>query len=236
MYRRSAAYYDVLYDAIGKDYRAEAAAVLDRVRAVRGEAPATLLDVACGTGRHLEHFAATARCAGVDVEPRLLAIARRRCPDVRLVHADMAEFSLGEQFDAVTCLFSSIGYVRTVRALRRAVACMARHLLPGGVLVVEPWFGPEQWQEGRVDVVEAEIDGGEVVRMMQARRHGDRSVLDAHYLVAQFAGISHFTERHELGLFRLSEYVDAFEAAGLRATTEDEGLTGRGLVLGARPA
>ncbi len=46
-------------------------------------------------------------------------------------------------------------------------------------------------------------------------------------------GISHLTERHELGSFRLEDCVEAC-AAGLVTATEDDGLTGRGLVLGLR--
>jgi SAM-dependent methyltransferase len=172
MFSRSAVFYDAIYDAVGKDYESEAAAVLERIEAVAGRAPTTLLDVACGTGRHLEFFAATARCAGLDVEPELLAVARRRCPGVRFVEGDMTDFDLAERFDTVTCLFSSIGYVRTLPALRRAVTCMAAHLGDDGVLVVEPWFGPEQWQPGRVDVVEADVEGDRIVRMMRAAGRG----------------------------------------------------------------
>jgi SAM-dependent methyltransferase len=153
----------------------------------------------------------------------------------------MVDFDLGEQFDAVTCLFSSIGYTRTLCALRCAVACMARHLGAGGVLVVEPCFGPEQWEDGHLSVTVVDAAPGtdadrasKVVRMMRARREGDISVLDTHYLVAPAGGISHLTERHELGLFRLEDYADAFEAVGLVATTENDGLTGRVLVLGIR--
>jgi len=54
MYARSARYYDAIYSF--KDYAAEAAAVSARILAHRPDA-ATLLDVACGTGAHLVHFA-----------------------------------------------------------------------------------------------------------------------------------------------------------------------------------
>jgi SAM-dependent methyltransferase len=54
--------------------------------------------------------------------------------------ADPADFNLGLTFDAVVCLFSAIGYVVTVKRLHSALAAMARHLRPGGVLLVEPWL------------------------------------------------------------------------------------------------
>ena len=52
---------------------------------------ASLLDVACGTGRHLAHFSQELECWGTDIDEGLLAIARDRCPTVHFEVADMVE-------------------------------------------------------------------------------------------------------------------------------------------------
>jgi hypothetical protein len=54
--------------------------------------------------------------------------------------ADLVEFELRRQFDAVVCLGSSIGYVETMDRLPQAIGTLARHSMPGGVIVIEPWF------------------------------------------------------------------------------------------------
>jgi ubiquinone/menaquinone biosynthesis C-methylase UbiE len=114
-----------------------------------------LLDVACGTGRHLEFLSTSMQCVGVDIEPALLVIAQRRCPTVTFAPADMRALDLGRTFDVVTCLFSSIGYMATAEDLHQSIRSMSSHLRPGGLLIIEPWFHPETWTAGRTQVAPA---------------------------------------------------------------------------------
>jgi SAM-dependent methyltransferase len=225
--------YDAFYDALDKDYEEEAAIVLEHVGARRPDAR-TLLDVACGTGRHLEVFARTMRCTGVDLDADMVTVARRRCGRrVRLHQGDMRTLDLGRRFDVVTCLFSSVAYMRTVAALRQAVAAMARHLAPGGVLVVEPWYTHETWEDGHLAVLTVDEPDRKAARVSVASRRGDMSALDFDIVVATAAGTEHVHERHELRLFRIDQYVDAFAAAGLvDVEVDDDGLYGLGLVVG----
>src|SRR5215831_7656571 len=106
MFDRTAHVYDLLYSF--KDYEAEARDLVTLIRDRNPEA-GSLLDVACGTGRHLELLQASfPDVAGVDLDAGLLDVARGRLPDVVLTQADMRTFDLGRTFDAVTCLFSSV--------------------------------------------------------------------------------------------------------------------------------
>ena len=216
---------------LGKSYAAEANFVASLVPGAR-----TLLDVACGTGKHLEHLQAGFECAGLELDEAMLAIARTRCPTLPLVQGDMVDFDLGRQFDAVVCLFSSIGYMQTEERLRRAVASMAAHVAPGGTLLVEPWLRPDTFTDGHLSTLAAESADLKVVRMARATREGGCSHFVFHYLVGSAAGVEHLVETHVMGLFTWDQYRGAFEAAGL-ATEIDEtgGPMGRGLVTGVLP-
>ena len=197
--------------------------------------PRTLLDVACGTGRHLQAFAeAGLDCTGLDIHEGMLRVAAERCGrDTRLEQGDMTTFDLGRRFDVVTCLFSSIAYSPTVAAMRTAVRRMVAHLeQPGGVLVVEPWFVPEDWENGYLAVLTVDEDDRKAARISRSSRRGDMSILDFDYLIADAGGTRHVEERHELRLFRWDQYIDAFERAGLVVETDDYGLFGRGLLVG----
>jgi SAM-dependent methyltransferase len=233
VFSQSARIYDAVYS--WKDYTGEAERVHELVQA-RKPGAATLLDVACGTGAHLAELRRWYRCEGLDLDPDLLAVARERLPDLPLHQADMRDFDLGRRFDAVTCLFSSIGYLLTVDALEAAVAAMARHLEPGGVLVVEPWLSPEAVTVPHVGAVFVDEPELKIARVNTIEVDGRTSSFDFHYVVGTPAGVEHFVEHHELGLFTHEEQLAAFRAAGLEVEHDEEGLMGRGLYIGLKPA
>jgi SAM-dependent methyltransferase len=228
VFSRSARLYDAVYSSI-RDYPREAAE-LDRLIQERRPGARTLLDVACGTGAHLEHLTGY-EVEGLDLDPEMLAVARERLPNVRFHQGDMAAFDLGKRFDAVVCMFSSIGYVKTEDRLHSAIASMARHLAPGGLLVVEPWLTPEAWVDGHVSGAFVDEPELKIARMGLPQREGTVSVLDLEYLVATPHGVERFSERHELGLFTVEQYLEAFRAAALEADHDPEGPMGRGLYI-----
>jgi ubiquinone/menaquinone biosynthesis C-methylase UbiE len=229
LFSRSARIYDAIYASI-RDYPREAAQ-LDALIQERRPGGRTLLDVACGTGAHLEHLTDRYEVEGLDLEAEMLAVARERLPDVKFHQGDMTSFDLGKRFDAVVCMFSSIGYVRTEERLHNAIAAMARHLEPGGVLVVEPWLTPEVWLDRHLGAVFVDEPELKIARMNVAGRDGNMSVLEFEYLIGTPDGLERFSERHELGLFTVEQYVEAFRAADLNAEHEPEGPMGRGLYV-----
>jgi SAM-dependent methyltransferase len=233
-YTRSAEFYNVLH--AGKPYADEAAAVHAHIRAHLRSGGNALLDVGCGTGNHAAHLREHYQVDGLDLDEGLLRVARERNPDAVFHQGDMTRFDLGRRFDALVCLFSAIGYVRTEKALRRTIANFARHLEPGGVAVVEPWLSPEAFRPGmpRLDV--AESSGLKVARMGRADWEGDLSVIVYVYMVGRPDGIEHWEDRHLLGLFTHQQMLDAFAAAGLEIVEYDpHGLLGRGLYVARRP-
>jgi SAM-dependent methyltransferase len=230
VFTRSADIYDAVYSF--KDYAAEAERVHELIQA-RTPGASTLLDVACGTGKHLEQLARWYEVEGLDLNVEFVTIARDRLGDGANIHlADMTSFDLARGFDAVTCLFSSIGYVGTEERLDAAVAAMARHLRPGGTLVVEPWVTPESWVVGRPHLLTVDEPELKIARANVSGRDGDLAILAFEYLVATPEGTSHFTERHEAALFTDAQYRQAFARAGLSVELDEHGLIGRGLYLG----
>jgi ubiquinone/menaquinone biosynthesis C-methylase UbiE len=233
MYIKSEAFYDAIYGTM-KDYEKEAQQIHAVIQQYKQSLGNALLDVACGTGAHLASLQRDYVVEGLDLDEKMLAIARRRNPGGAFLHADMADFDLGHTFDVVMCLFSSIGYTKTVLRMRQALQTMRRHLKPGGVLLIEPWLSPEMYKIGHLAATFVNQPDLKIARMNKAELEGRLSIMNFHYLVAAPAGIEHFTELHELGLFSHEEYLDAFRASALEVVhdPDPEKLTGRGLYIG----
>ncbi|MGC5053293.1 class I SAM-dependent methyltransferase [Micromonospora sp. DT48] len=231
-----AAVYEAAYRSRGKSWQAEATDVADRILAVRPGAT-RLLDVGCGTGAHLETFASRfAHVEGVDFAPAMLNVARRRLPEVTLHAGDMRALRLGATFDAVTCLFTAINFLGTVAEMRAAVTAMARHLAPGGVLVVEPWWFPERFIDGHLGGDLVREPDRVVARVSRSTRQGRLTRMEERWLVGDAYGIHEFSQVGRLAMFTRDEYLEAFAAAGCEGTYVSGWLTGRGLFVATRTA
>ncbi|MBF6329808.1 class I SAM-dependent methyltransferase [Nocardia transvalensis] len=226
--------YEATYRARGKDWAREAAEVTDRIRA-RLPRASSLLDVACGTGAHLETFAARFdHVEGLEIAAAMRERAVRRLPGVPVHAGDMRDFDLGRSFDAITCLYTAIAYLGTLAEMREAVGTMARHLALRGVLVVEPWWTPDRFIDGYVGGDLVRVEDRVVARVSHTTGQGRTARMVVQWVVGEPSGVRRFTAVECFTMFTVKEYVAAFEAAGCQVEFEPEGLSGYGLFVATR--
>jgi SAM-dependent methyltransferase len=235
MFSASAELYDLIYSGF-KDYPAEAAELSATIRRLHPSAR-TILDVACGTAEHARLLAEQYgfEVDGLDLEPGFVRIAREKLTRGSVFEADMTSFALGKRYDVIMCLFSAIGYVKTLDHVQRALDRFRAHVADDGLVLVEPWFAPGVLTDGRVSVKTAESPDVTVVRMTRITVDDRLSRLEFEYMIGRSSGIERASELHELGLFTTEEMMECFERAGLNATHDPKGPSNRGLFV-ARPA
>jgi SAM-dependent methyltransferase len=233
MFTASAQYYDLIYSTL-RDYAADTAQISTLLRQTNPQCR-TILDVACGTGEHARLLAAEGfDVDGLDLDPSFINIARGKHPSGRFFEADMSDFNLSRRYDVVLCLFSSIGYLKTLDRVKQAFRCFRHHLATGGVVIVEPWFLPGVLDPARVVRQTAEANGISVSRVSRVEIEGTLSRITFDYEITDATGTRHENEVHELGLFTPAELLRTFEDAGLQADYDPKGLADRGLYV-ARP-
>lgn len=109
--------------------------------------PASLLELGSGVGHHAANLPADLDLVLVDRSAAMLEQSRISNPDRRHVQADMRTLDLGRRFDAVL-LHDAVMYLLEPEDLRAALDAAARHLRPGGALLVVPDVVRETFEEG----------------------------------------------------------------------------------------
>ena len=232
LYRELARYYDLIYSF--KDYRKEVVRIKALISIYKKSEGKDLLDVACGTGHHLNYLKEEFSCMGVDISNEILKIARNNVKGVVFKQADMMTLNLGREFDVITCLFSSIGYLKTYANLRKTVRNFSKHLKKGGIVLIEPWFTKSTYIPGYPHMDTYSSKELKIARLNVSELRGSLSVMDMHYLVAEKnKDVKHFVDRHELGLFEIQRTLAFLKETGFQAKFLKSGLMrDRGLFVG----
>jgi ubiquinone/menaquinone biosynthesis C-methylase UbiE len=139
-----------------------------------------MLDVACGSGvvarTAAERVAPDGKVTGVDLNPAMLAVARRVAPDIDWRQGDAVALPFGERaFDVVTCQAAIFFFLDPTAALSE----MARVTRPGGRVAVQAFSAlPAQSAYGPwVDMV-ARHAGPDAVELLGTYwAHGDAEVM-----------------------------------------------------------
>ncbi len=232
MYDKFAEIYDLIYSFL--DYDKSVGMLKNLIENHKLSSGNKLLDIGCGTGKHINFFKNDFSCTGVDISKKMLDHAKEKISDVRFIQADMINMDLKEKFDIITCLFSSIGYVKTLENLRKTIITFANHLKQGGIVIIEPWLTPSIFTPGLPSMETYEDDNIKIARLNVSKVEGIISSFVMHFLIAKRnQDVTYFKETHELGLFETEQTKNFMKEAGLETIYLEEGLeVQRGLFIG----
>lgn len=126
----------------------------------------SVLDLACGPGRHLIGFAGLdLEVTGVDLSGYLLNraanIIDQQGLSANLVHSDLLSYQPQQKFDLITNLFTSFGYYADQADNQKVLKNAYQWLNPGGTLIIDT-FGKEQVAHAIEPVHCTEYDNGDV--------------------------------------------------------------------------
>ena len=232
IYKDFAHYYDLIYSR--KNYKKEAATIKRLILRYQKSKGKDLLEVACGTGGHVQYLKNDFDVLATDINARMLGVARKNVKGVTFKQADMVNLNLGKEFDVIVCLFSSIGYVKTYPNLKKTLRNFSCHLKRGGVAIIEPWFTKSTYEAGSPHLTTYGNDDTKIARACVSKMCGGISVMDMHYLVAERNNnVKHFVDRHELAMFEPEKVLRFMKIAGLQAKFLKNGLLkDRGIYIG----
>lgn len=200
-------YYTLLYGHRDQhDAQHWVTAILQRLQLRPGQA---LLDLGCGRGRHAAGFArAGVDVTGIDLSEASIREARAFVPQAHFFVHDMREPFATGRFDAVVCLFTSLGYSGSREDDQRALDNAALALRPGGWLVLDLLNGAYVrhalvgmeclFEKGVRFTIDRCVEGDDIVKRIDVDDHGE---------------VHHFTER--VHAWSATEVLGLVKHAGL---------------------
>lgn len=227
-------YYDLLYK--DKDYNGETAYV-DKLLQRYGNAPGSILELGCGTGKHALLLSQKGyTVTGIDQSEEMLkkACARKNeYPDVKceFYTGDVRNVRLDKQFDAVISLFHVISYQTSNEDLLDAFKTAAVHLKSGGTFIFDFWYGPAVLTDRPVvRVKKLEDECIKVTRIAEPVMHYNECIVDVNYTVTikekETADTDELTETHRMRYLFLPEVALFLKQAGLHLEHAEEWVSG----------
>jgi SAM-dependent methyltransferase len=200
---RHAELYDIFYG--DKPYADEAAFVHGCLQQYGIGPTHRLLELACGTGSHafaLEKFGY--KIVATDYSEDMLACARGKVAEVitsvSFLWQDMRALDVAEKpFDAVICLFDSIGYVETNEELVKVLEGVRRHLRSDGLFVFEFWHAAAMLRSfDPVRVRRWRIPDGELLRISETELQYAEQLARVTYTIYELRHDGTYTSLREM--------------------------------------
>jgi SAM-dependent methyltransferase len=219
VFEQYAQFYDLYYAE--KNYSEEVDFVLELASRF-GMQPKSVLDMGCGSGRHLFELAKRGVMGyGFDRSAEMLKLARERLAllGIEVREGDLGSFRDGQRYDLVLAMFAVMGYLTSNEDLLSGFRTARAHLEPGGLFVFDGWFGPAVLAQKPENRVHEYSPGGHTVwRKVTPYLDPVSQVATVHYeIVSENADGSRraFTEDHAMRFMFVQETRLAMEASGL---------------------
>lgn len=215
MYKQLAKYYDKIYSS--KDYKSECDKIHSLIKEFKKSKGKEMLDVACGTGNHIQYLKKYYNITGIDLDKEMLKVAKKKFRDVKFRNSDMRKFDLKKKYDIIVCLFAAISHMTNKTQLRKAIKNFSGHLKHGGILILESFITPDSFTLNFVHAVYINEPDLKIYRVNTTRRKDNIALIDFHVLVADKKGVKYITENHKLAMYEHKDFLDIMKSAGLKS-------------------
>lgn len=214
-YFQIAEWYDLLY--VDKEiYQTEAEQVDQLIEKYKRTEGNNLLDLACGSGPHIEYWVDKYHIVGLDNNMHMIMRATKKWPQIMFVCGNMFRFSNLSNFDIVTCLYGSIGYAENIGEMKNTISCVAKCLNSGGVFILTPGEIKEHF-ENKMYIRSKKLDDeGIYFRKIEMVKRVDenRAIISMNHRIVKDGKPQTYKYEIPISLFSRDDYIWALEKNG----------------------
>lgn len=222
-----AKFYDLLYR--DKDYNKEAIyidSLISRFTSSEKE-KLNLLDLACGTGKHLFELSDMGyrRLSGSDISAQMIGVAREKAA---MANKDIAFYNYSFQeshqipgdFDVILSMFSAVNYITSFEDQLRTFRNIHKLLNPGGLFIFDYWNGNAVVKDySPVKILRKQDRETEIMRISTTTLDIIKQHVSVTFNCMYFENekkLTEFEEVHNLHYYFFSEMHNLLSTAGLK--------------------
>ncbi len=133
-------YYEIIFGR--RDIKKECQFIQELIKKFARRRIDQLLDIACGTGPHMEELMALGyKTAGLDISPEMLTLVKKKLRGKKnflgIYEADMEKFILPKKFDLCLCMVNSLEILTENKQFLSHLNSVANCLNLGGLYIIE---------------------------------------------------------------------------------------------------
>ncbi len=224
-------YYDLLYK--DKNYKEETD-YITRVLKELDSSVKNILELGSGSGSHAYFLSEK----GFDItgiersESMVQESLQKKIPNFTPIQADITDFKLNQEFDAVVSLFHVISYLTHNDSLINCLQLVHQHLKPQGLFLFDFWYTPAVYSlkpETRIRRLEDESIS--VVRIAESIIHSQINVVDVNFEVhiqdKKTLQTQILKELHPMRHFSIPELDFLAKLTGFEIVRSEEYVTGK---------
>ncbi len=219
------------------DYEEEAPELIGILESAGEAVPQSVLELGCGGGSMSFWLKRRFAMTLTDMSETMLEVSRKTNPECAHELVDMRDFDLGREFDAVL-IHDAVQYLATREELAATFRNAARHLRPGGAVVLLPDRLPESFEAGVDSGGNDDPQTGRGLRFLEWATDPDpddeQFEIEFAFMLRDADGtvtVEH--DRHVLGLFDREVWLELLRDAGFTPRAFDDSF-GRVVFVGVR--
>ncbi len=220
-----AAFYDLLYK--DKDYRGEALYIDQLITQFSNgdKAQMPLLDLACGTGKHLLELSdlGYSKLSGSDISASMIEVAKqnaalRKKPLSFYNYSFQQADQIDKKFDVVISMFSAFNYITSYEDQSKTLKNICQLLNKNGLLVFDYWNGAAVVRHySPVKVLRKKIAEKEILRISETTLDQMLQKATVKFTCSYFEAnqrMAEFEEVHQLHYYYFAEMTNLLKGHG----------------------
>ena len=228
-YKEFAKYYDLLYSNL--EYDKDVKRIIELVSEYKESNGNELLDVACGTGTHINYLKSKFNCTGIDLNESMLNEARKKNIGNKFEIGNMKSFNLNKEFDVVTCLFNSMNYLENNTELKETITNFYNHLKKGGITIME--LLDEDFAKKLNHLRTYDGEDIKIARIGEIELKGDFFDFNLHYMISKKGEeIIKAEDTHKCRRFPKEDILSTMKETGFQTKYIKKGFYDKGLFIG----